>query len=159
MIQTDATTTPATRMKQCRDCKEIKPLEQMQKHKLFKDGHNTLCLLCNQARVKAWRALGKRDSAGESKRYYDRHPEKCMARMRKYQTGKHKRYPAWADSIAIEAVYKEAVELSKHTGIPHDVDHIVPLHGKNVSGLHVHHNLRVIPATDNRRKSNKFEGY
>lgn len=42
-------------MKQCRDCKEIKPLEQMQKHHLFKDGYNTLCLVCNRKRVKSWR--------------------------------------------------------------------------------------------------------
>ena len=36
------------------------------------------------------------------------------------------------------------------------VDHIIPLQGKNVSGLHVFSNLRVIPGEENVKKSNKY---
>jgi hypothetical protein len=60
--------------------------------------------------------------------------------------------PPWADREAIQAIYAEARKL---TGIPHEVDHIEPLLGKNSSGLHVEYNLRVITRTENRRKGNR----
>ena len=62
----------------------------------------------------------------------------------------------WADSKAIKSFYKEARELTLLTGIQHHVDHIYPLTSDIVCGLHVEHNLRVITATENIRKSNKF---
>jgi hypothetical protein len=46
---------------------------------------------------------------------------------------------------------------TKMTGIEWHVDHIIPLQGKNVSGLHTPYNLQVIPASWNTAKGNKFE--
>lgn len=66
--------------------------------------------------------------------------------------------PSWADRGAIKAVYDECIRMTRETGIPHEVDHIVPLRGRNVCGLHVHNNLRPIPALENRAKSNNFAG-
>jgi hypothetical protein len=67
------------------------------------------------------------------------------------------RTPKWdTDAHLIVAKYQLAAMLSQASGIPHHVDHIIPLQGKNVSGLHVFSNLRVIPGVDNVKKSNKY---
>lgn len=66
------------------------------------------------------------------------------------------RIPAWADLPAIECVYQEARLASEYFGDRYEVDHIVPLQGKAVSGLHIATNLRIITKSDNCSKSNKF---
>lgn len=67
-----------------------------------------------------------------------------------------KRAPAWGNKHTIAEFYRLASELTRVTGIPHEVDHIVPLLGELVSGLHVEANLRVMTAKANREKSNRF---
>ena len=59
-------------------------------------------------------------------------------------------------SREIREIYEECSELTFLTSIPHHVDHIIPLRGKDVCGLHVPWNLRVIPAQENIAKSNKY---
>jgi hypothetical protein len=64
--------------------------------------------------------------------------------------------PAWADLDAIKEFYIKARQLTADTGIPHEVDHIVPIKGKLVSGLHVPANLQVITEFENISKNNSF---
>jgi len=64
--------------------------------------------------------------------------------------------PEWADKKAIGNLYKEAVCLSSGGLVAYEVDHIVPLNGELVCGLHTQQNLQVITADSNRKKSNKF---
>jgi hypothetical protein len=65
--------------------------------------------------------------------------------------------PVWANRDAIREVYAEAYRLTQETGIPHHVDHVIPLKGRNVCGLHIETNLQVLPALENMKKRNKFE--
>ena len=66
-------------------------------------------------------------------------------------------FPDWADRSAIAAVYGECTRLNAQAGkIAYHVDHIIPLQGKRVSGLHVAGNLQILPAKENFAKNNKF---
>jgi hypothetical protein len=64
--------------------------------------------------------------------------------------------PAWADQKAIEQYYLIAAFLTAELGIAFEVDHVVPLRGKIVSGLHAHTNLAISLASWNRAKSNRW---
>jgi hypothetical protein len=86
-------------------------------------------------------------------------PESVLASQRKVRFLRMRRAPKWLtaeDWSAMEALYTESRLITERTGIQQHVDHIVPLVGKTVSGLHVPWNLQVIPATENLKKSNKL---
>lgn len=63
-------------------------------------------------------------------------------------------FPAWADRFVVKEMYDLARRRTACTGIVWEVDHIVPLQSDLVCGLHVEHNLRVIPKAVNREKGN-----
>jgi len=70
------------------------------------------------------------------------------------------RTPVWLtddDHWLISEAYALATLRTKLFGFAWHVDHIIPLQGKRVSGLHVPRNLQVIPGVLNRQKSNNFE--
>lgn len=76
-------------------------------------------------------------------------------------TAKMKRKPTWLskeDKLKIRCLYQVASMYSKHSDKKWHVDHIIPLQGETVSGLHVPWNLRVIPAVDNMKKNNNYYG-
>lgn len=87
------------------------------------------------------------------KRWRTNNPEKARARNRivqaKRKAAKLQRIPLWVDLEAIDAFY-----LACPDGM--HVDHIVPLQGDNVSGLHVLNNLQYLEASENLSKSNSF---
>ncbi len=83
------------------------------------------------------------------------YPEKGRAQCRRYQAAKLKRTPIWASHTNIKAIYAEAEKRSKETGTPHHVDHVLPLKGKFVSGLHVENNLQILPWLDNLSKGSR----
>lgn len=91
-----------------------------------------------------------------SRNWAFRNKPHLAAKERRRHAGKIYRTVAWADERQIAVFYKVAAALSRRDGILYHVDHVIPLQGKTVSGLHVHYNLAVIPAIDNIKKGNRF---
>lgn len=64
------------------------------------------------------------------------------------------------DKELTDFIYKEANVLRKNrntlTGFEWHIDHIIPLKGKQVCGLHTWNNFAVIPKVDNLRKGNNY---
>lgn len=77
----------------------------------------------------------------------------------KRHAAKMQRTPAWLtadDFWVLEQAYELAALRTKMLGVQFHVDHILPLQGKYVSGLHVPTNVQVIPWRDNVSKANKY---
>jgi hypothetical protein len=103
-------------------------------------------------RVKKWKQANP-----ERARLNDlnRDPVKLHSAKAKYRAARRQAYPPWIDDAhmaRIHEVYRLRREISEKTGVVHEVDHIVPLQGKTVCGLHVWWNLRVIPREENNRR-------
>lgn len=99
------------------------------------------------------------DRAGQRARYdrwREANPGKVIALIAKRTAAKLRQTPAWADLKAVEAIYIEAARLTRERGVQHDVDHIVPLQGRSVRGLHWEGNLQILPHLENLRKSNRL---
>ena len=108
-------------------------------------------------RGREYRAANKGKMRALYKTYKQEHPHKVTEHGQKRRATKLQAMPTWADRVAIAEIFKEAKRLTKVTGIPHHVDHIIPLQHPLVCGLHVPANLRPIPASTNASKSNKFD--
>lgn len=65
--------------------------------------------------------------------------------------------PKWANLYKVARIHHERARITAETGIPHHVDHIIPLQGLRVCGLNNEFNLRIITAAENCSKSNKYE--
>jgi 5-methylcytosine-specific restriction endonuclease McrA len=105
---------------------------------------------------KRWREANPEKMKAARKAYHEANPHVMAEVCRRRQAKLLKATPAWANVQAMQAVYEEAKRLEAETGIPHEVDHVVPLQGRLVSGLHCETNLRVLPRSDNRRKGNRL---
>lgn len=110
--------------------------------------------------TKLYRVNNKEKTSILNKNWKKDNRPKCNASYSKYRANKLQATPKWLTKEQfkeIEEFYKESNILTKETGVSHQVDHIVPLQGKNVSGLHVPWNLRVITKEENLKKGSKCE--
>lgn len=94
------------------------------------------------------RAQDRKNSRLKRQRY----PEKKRAECRARQAAKLQRTPVWADLKEIEKFYANCPD-------GYEVDHITPLRGKDVSGLHVIENLQYLTPAQNRVKGNRFDAH
>jgi hypothetical protein len=131
---------------------------------------NQTCVVCTQEqqaraeiirreRMKAqpdFSVHRRAQKATSNRGYCKRNRGKKNAEWAKYRADKLQRTPKWADLEMIRKIYDTSTWITKVTGLEHHVDHIIPMRGKLVSGLHIAENLRVLPGPENLAKGSKF---
>ena len=166
-------------MKICNSCHTEKELTEFSKATTCKDGHRNYCKACQHIRKERWRQENKehdrqtkqawieknRDKSREIKRVWAQtNPEYQLEYRRKARKEFPQKYramvavrrkrvqqatPPWVDLKELRSFYEQCPQ-------GYHVDHIIPLKGEFVSGLHVKENLQYLPASDNMRKGNKY---
>jgi hypothetical protein len=138
-------------------------LRQYSTGKACRNGHwsnrytaTGICLECSAANFRKWRAANMDRDKSNSSRWQRENKAKVRVSLAKDRARRYRRLASWADRKAIEHWYDLAEKITLATGVPHVVDHEVPLNGYRVCGLHVETNLQVMPQDMNRRKSNSF---
>lgn len=106
------------------------------------------------ASLDAWRGANPDKHKAAVRKWVEDNRHVMTASAAKIRAKAIEATPAWADWKEIEKVYNAARKMTRRTGIVHQVDHIIPLNGKTVRGLHVHYNLQVITKAENLKKRN-----
>jgi hypothetical protein len=161
-------------LKRCVVCKEIKELHCFPVRKTTKDGRRGDCIVChqksaknyflrNKERFKQYRSLwlhkNPKKAATASAKWAKNNRPKLNARDSQRRASEVKATPSWLSAIQkaqIQETYDVALAKTVQTGIVYEVDHIHPLKGDGLSGLHVPWNLQVISRLENRSKGNKL---
>ena len=106
-------------------------------------------------RVRKWSEANPERKRENDKAWTEANRARSHSLKAKYRAARRQACPPWVDDAhmaRIHEVYRLRREISERTGVVHEVDHIVPLQGKTVCGLHVWWNLRVIPREENNRR-------
>ena len=141
--------------KECTKCNTNKPLTEFYKKKESKDGLHSHCKQCiNSYRLTRPRSKSYKES---NLKYYYRNKDKWSTAKARRRAAKLNADVPWADTQAIDFVYYCRDVVNAVYGGDCEVDHIYPLQGKTVCGLHVHNNLQLLSAKANRSKGNNCE--
>ena len=121
-------------LKFCTECNEVLPYEEYSKNTTSNNGLQTYCKSCT---IGFRREAYLKNSGTE---IYNNSLRKADIQKRAY---------SWGDKKAI-------IEFYNNTPEGCHVDHIIPIHGRLVSGLHVIHNLQYLTKEENLSKNNRF---
>lgn len=113
--------------KVCKNCNSYLPIASFRANSRNSDGVNSHCKECHSINT----------------------AKTQPARQAKYNSAKLHRTPPWADLDKIKDIYDKCPK-------GYHVDHIIPLQGEFISGLHIETNLQYLPALDNIKKGNKY---
>lgn len=175
-----------TDVKKCSCCLQEKSLSLFFKDTSVKNGHRAACKDCMGAKAAKWREDNKEYKAQHDKQYQESNmsyikeqkkkyrqenktaiatslkrwaqanPDNCNARNSKRRAAKLNATPKWADLKKVAVYFEYAKLCTKVLKKQFHVDHIVPLRGQTVCGLHVPANLQVLPAVLNHSKNNRW---
>jgi len=158
----------------CNKCKTTKPIDSFSKNNRRKDLLCIYCKDCNNKYKRKWQLINKDRTAAYDKEWQQSNKDKKSKNYKNWQiNNRHKvnsynskrralevsATPKWLTKeqyLQIDSFYWLAKLQNELTDECYHVDHIVPLKGKTVCGLHVPWNLQVLAAKDNLSKSNKI---
>lgn len=153
-------------MKHCPGCQIDLPLSSFGKHL---NGLKPRCRPCrvaevttyigrnpveHKARCARYRAANPARRAATVAAWAKKNKDRMCAATARHSAAKLRAVPTWADHDLIAGLYEYARIMREH-GVDCHVDHMVPLQGRTVSGLHTHANLTVLTASDNTSKGNR----
>jgi hypothetical protein len=110
----------------------------------------------NRAAGAKWREQNKDVTRAKSQRWAAANGHKIRASVIARRQARRVATPAWADRLLMADIYRYA-RIVRDAGIDCHVDHVLPLRGRAVSGLHVPDNLTVLLAEHNLRKGNRYD--
>lgn len=165
----------------CRACKILKTKETIKKwriansesQKKYSIEYRRTNLETIKEREKSYRKTHAKRIRGRNKSYVQKNIVSIKLKRKLYaqnnkarrtfnqakrRIAKLNRTPKWLSEFQLQEIksfYEKAAELTEKTGIPHEVDHILPLQAKEVSGLHVPWNLQILTKSENSRKNNR----
>lgn len=173
-------------LKKCARCACEKSISDFGKNRQKKDGLNVYCKACaserqklyteknlekvraskiaydrrNSEKIKQWRDENseklKEYWAEYGKRYRKEFKAETAEKTRRQQAARRNAVPNWFDREKAQEIYTKAQEL-RNSGFDVEVDHIFPILGKTVCGLHWHGNLQILSKSKNRSKSNSID--
>ena len=158
-------------MKTCTKCSQNKELNNFYKSSsgkglraTCKDCHSCLSKVYNKnskeirnSKSKEWYQANRTKKDEKTKEWYRLHPEARNFKSANYRARKLQATPSWLtedQKLHIKHYYELSSLLSEQLE-PMAVDHVIPLKGKDVCGLHVPWNLQITTISDNSKKRNK----
>jgi len=163
-------------VKKCSKCKEEMSIEKFYADTRYKLGVRGACKICMNKDSSSRHIVKKEENFKKQYIYKKNNPEKVKgihkkwsknnrpkvnAVLAKYRATKLNATPSWLSAIEkaqIQEIYDIALAKTVQNGILYEVDHIHPLQGDGVTGLHVPWNLQVLTMSDNRSKQNRLDG-
>ena len=135
-----------------------KPKKRVKVRAVNKEYKQKACLIC-QFILDNFETLQRNKRSFYVKTWANKNPDKVNTKSKVSGKKRKLRVPRWLTKEQkdyMDAVHMEAKALRKG-GLNVHVDHIIPLCGDNISGLHVPENLEIVPALDNLLKNNNWE--
>ena len=145
-------------------------------HMALRRVNDRVCTECDKISKAVRRTTAANEQVKSTRRgSYEKHKEAALLAKKIYRANNKgkinalcaarkkvvkQRTPLWLtdfDRLKIRCMYQLAAMYTRENSEPWHVDHVIPLQGASVSGLHVPNNLRVIRGLDNIKKKNKYE--